>query len=205
MRSCTSFCEPKPIATPTMPAPASSGPMFTPISRQHHHAGDDDDHHQQRGAQQRQQRAQPRRARRLRLARQPGEVPLDRRVRRLPDGEGQQQGHREATRRLDSTPRPSVWRAASRTCPTPKAATAPCAARMTISARAMRISAGGTARGAPGCPDSAAPRRRAASSRDRGRRAARSRASRASDDHRQDAADVTEHPAEAMLAPPPPR
>ena len=32
IRSCTSFCEPKPIATPTMPAPASSGPMFTPIS-----------------------------------------------------------------------------------------------------------------------------------------------------------------------------
>ena len=32
IRSRTSVCEPKPIATPTMPAPASSGPMFTPIS-----------------------------------------------------------------------------------------------------------------------------------------------------------------------------
>ncbi len=32
MRSCTSFCEPKPIATPTIPAPASSGAVFTPIS-----------------------------------------------------------------------------------------------------------------------------------------------------------------------------
>ena len=32
IRSCTSFCEPKPIATPTMPAPASSGAMLMPIS-----------------------------------------------------------------------------------------------------------------------------------------------------------------------------
>ena len=32
IRSCTSFCEPKPIATPMMPAPASSGAMLMPIS-----------------------------------------------------------------------------------------------------------------------------------------------------------------------------
>lgn len=32
MKSCTSFCEPKPSATPKMLAPASSGPMFTPSS-----------------------------------------------------------------------------------------------------------------------------------------------------------------------------
>ena len=32
IRSCTSFCDPKPIATPTMPAPASSGAMLMPIS-----------------------------------------------------------------------------------------------------------------------------------------------------------------------------
>ena len=31
IRSWTSFCDPKPIATPTMPAPASSGPISTPI------------------------------------------------------------------------------------------------------------------------------------------------------------------------------
>ncbi len=32
MRSCTSFCEPKPIAMPTIPAPANSGATLTPIS-----------------------------------------------------------------------------------------------------------------------------------------------------------------------------
>ena len=32
MMSCTSFCEPKPIASPITPAPASSGAMFTPMS-----------------------------------------------------------------------------------------------------------------------------------------------------------------------------
>ena len=32
IRSCTSFCEPKPTAMPTTPAPASSGAMFTPNS-----------------------------------------------------------------------------------------------------------------------------------------------------------------------------
>ncbi len=32
IRSCTSFCEPKPSATPKMLALATSGPVFTPIS-----------------------------------------------------------------------------------------------------------------------------------------------------------------------------
>jgi hypothetical protein len=32
MRSWTSFCEPKPMAMPTMPAPASNGATLTPIS-----------------------------------------------------------------------------------------------------------------------------------------------------------------------------
>ena len=32
IRSWTSFWDPKPTATPTMPAPASSGPMLRPIS-----------------------------------------------------------------------------------------------------------------------------------------------------------------------------
>ena len=32
MMSCTSFWAPKPMASPSTPAPASSGPMFTPIS-----------------------------------------------------------------------------------------------------------------------------------------------------------------------------
>ena len=85
IRSCTSFCEPKPIATPTMPAPASSGPMFTPISDSTIMPATTTMVIEQRGAQQRQQGAQPRRARRLRLARQPGEMPLDRGVDRLPD------------------------------------------------------------------------------------------------------------------------
>ena len=85
MRSCTSFCEPKPIAMPTMPAPASSGATLTPISLSAVSPTTVDDHAQQHRAQHRLEGAQPRRAGVMALARQHVELAVHQRIADLPD------------------------------------------------------------------------------------------------------------------------
>ncbi len=103
MTSLTRVCEPKPMATPTMPAPAISGPISTPERRQGHHHGDDRQHHEEHIAEDRQQRSQPRlpdgrlgsgRGQGLGLA----EPPVDQRLDHLPDQVGDQQDHDAAQR-----------------------------------------------------------------------------------------------------------
>ena len=104
---------------------------------QHHHAGDDQDGDRQRRAQQRQQGAQPRRPCRLRLARQPGQMPFDRRVDRLPDRQGQQNGDRELTQAGQHAPAKLGRQPASRSVPSPQSCSSAIAAARKISARAM--------------------------------------------------------------------
>src|SRR3984893_180896 len=84
MRSCTSFCEPKPMAIPTIPAPASNGATLTPISlsRQTNHR---DDQAQQRRSQHRLKGTQSRGAREVAVARQHIELAIHQRVASLQD------------------------------------------------------------------------------------------------------------------------
>mgnify|MGYP003694178027 CR=1 FL=1 len=84
MTSLTSAWLPNPIATPTTPAPASSGADVDADMGQDDQRGHDDDHAQYRGAKQRQQRANPGPARQIAFVDRV-QVALDRGGDGLPD------------------------------------------------------------------------------------------------------------------------
>ena len=97
--SRTSVCEPKPTATPTTPAPASSGRMSTPSAASTDSVAITRDRDQQRDPQQRQQRAQPRRRRVGRLLLLRRKAAIDRRPGDLPHHVREQQHEADAEQR----------------------------------------------------------------------------------------------------------
>ena len=101
--SLTSVCEPKPTATPTMPAPAISGPISTPSAERAIITATTASTTKINIAEDRQKRPQPRlpdsrlgsgRGQCLGLA----EPPVDQRLHHLPDQVGDQQDHDAAQR-----------------------------------------------------------------------------------------------------------
>ena len=92
MRSCTSFCEPKPMAMPTIPAPAKQRRDIDADFAQRRQPDHGDDQAQQRRSQHRLKGAQPRRARVVPFARQHIDLAIHQRVARLPDRRRRQRG-----------------------------------------------------------------------------------------------------------------